>query len=245
MFITKEFVIKINDKDNKNHCQICPNGYIWFAKNFPKGAEHEEIFKLATSKDEYINYCTWALANSMTKEQNAEWSIWCAEKVLPVFENEYPYKHNPREAIEKAKVWLKNPIENVETLNEINSSLNCLAQFIGDEASNSAWKNKFESIRKYSAADAIYAVCSVIIIFEAMLIIKTEKTEEKELSEEDRLSLEYFAEHNKDSEDSEDIKLKNKTIIFHSAWTARVSARSNPALSMQILQKGFEIWRTK
>lgn len=39
------------------------------------------------------------------------WSIECAERVLPIFEGQYPQDERPREAIEAAKAWARGKIK--------------------------------------------------------------------------------------------------------------------------------------
>ena len=50
-------------------------------------------------------------AYNWTKEDSVEFSIYVAELVIDIFEKKYPNDKRPREAIESAKNWLKNPTE--------------------------------------------------------------------------------------------------------------------------------------
>jgi len=45
------------------------------------------------------------------KKFNVEFAVWCAEKVLPIFEEEFPEDDRPRLAIKAAKNWLNDPSE--------------------------------------------------------------------------------------------------------------------------------------
>lgn len=51
----------------------------------------------------------WLITLLMTKPQRLQWAIYCAEKVLPIFEKPFPKDDRPRKAIKAAKNWLKNP----------------------------------------------------------------------------------------------------------------------------------------
>lgn len=48
---------------------------------------------------------------STKKQIRVQFSILCAERVLPIFEQRYPDDKRPRQAIEAAKEWMRNPTE--------------------------------------------------------------------------------------------------------------------------------------
>ena len=54
-------------------------------------------------------------AYSWKKEDSIAFSIYAAEKVIGIFEKEYPKDDRPRKAIEAAKEWLKDPSEKNRT----------------------------------------------------------------------------------------------------------------------------------
>src|ERR1035437_715584 len=50
-------------------------------------------------------------AYDWTKEDSVKLAIYAAELVIDIYEKEYPKDKRPREAIEAAKKWLKEPTE--------------------------------------------------------------------------------------------------------------------------------------
>jgi len=68
----------------------------------------ERLYK-SEVKDKYI-WLSWAIPRLLkTKKDRVMFSVYCAELVLPMFEREYPNDKRPRQAIQAAKNWIKNP----------------------------------------------------------------------------------------------------------------------------------------
>ena len=58
--------------------------------------------------------CLQPLAELIERQKHKTlvlWSIECAERVLPIFEEKYPHDKRPRKAIEAAKAWARGEIK--------------------------------------------------------------------------------------------------------------------------------------
>jgi hypothetical protein len=61
-------------------------------------------------KENRLDDANWLITRYMpTKRQKVSYAIYAANQVLWVYEKEYPNDSRPRDAIEAAKRWLKNP----------------------------------------------------------------------------------------------------------------------------------------
>jgi hypothetical protein len=76
-----------------------------------------------------------------------DFAIWCAEQVLPVFEDRYPNDDRPRRAIEAAKVAIENPSEE-------NKMAAKAAAYTAYAASWAARAASWAARAAYAAADA-------------------------------------------------------------------------------------------
>lgn len=117
----------------------CKNRYSNFLQHYPNFDNNAANFL----ELENISYHdkVWVLARLMTKEQNVEWSIMCAESTLHLFETVYPNDGRPRAAIEAAKTYLQAPLESA-----------------AESAESAAWSAANESAE--SAASAAWSAAS-------------------------------------------------------------------------------------
>jgi hypothetical protein len=96
MKLTKEFL--------KRH-SACRDGYeYWIKTNEPDLIKFIHICK----KDNHLDWANWLIVRAMNREQRLKYAIFAAEKVLHIFEAEYPDDKRPRDAIKAAKAVLKN-----------------------------------------------------------------------------------------------------------------------------------------
>jgi hypothetical protein len=58
-----------------------------------------------------LQWANWLIVRLMDKPNQVRYAIFSAEKVLDIFEKEYPKDDRPRKAIEAAKVWLEAPTD--------------------------------------------------------------------------------------------------------------------------------------
>ena len=57
--------------------------------------------------DKFVSSDMRIIAEIKLKELSVAFSIFCAKRVLPIFEKKYPLDNRPRKAIEAAEAWLK------------------------------------------------------------------------------------------------------------------------------------------
>lgn len=86
----------------------CMGGFKWFTEQ----DESDSVKVLEKLKlEQEWSWFNWLASRLMTHPQRVEWSIFCAEQVIDIFEKKFPKDDRPRKAIEAAKDWLKNPTE--------------------------------------------------------------------------------------------------------------------------------------
>ncbi|MFA5195966.1 MAG: putative immunity protein [Bacteroidales bacterium] len=51
----------------------------------------------------------WLICRIMNKNQSVQYAVFAAEQVIDIYEGKYPNDKRPRNAIEAAKAYLKNP----------------------------------------------------------------------------------------------------------------------------------------
>jgi len=56
-----------------------------------------------------LDWCNWLVSRSLTRMDCIWYVVYGAEQVIDIFEKKYPDDKRPREAIEAAKKYLKNP----------------------------------------------------------------------------------------------------------------------------------------
>jgi hypothetical protein len=97
MRITKEWL---------NKWSACPGGKEWFFAQ--KECNGAKVVKKLINEN-YFDWANWTIARILNKKQRIQYSIFAAEQVIEIFEEEYPKDKRPREAIEAAKKYLKSP----------------------------------------------------------------------------------------------------------------------------------------
>ena len=99
--------MKITEKwlQDKNACEssfnhVKENGYINL-----NGVDF--VKKLIRNKR--LSDANWLIVRIMNKKQKVEYAIFAAEQAISIFEKKYPEDNRPRNAINAAKKYLKNP----------------------------------------------------------------------------------------------------------------------------------------
>jgi hypothetical protein len=87
----------------------CIEGICWFVSEKLEGAEGVSLVKTTMQKD--LQWANWLVARLMTHKQQIDYAIYAAEQVIGIFEAKYPDDKRPRQAIDAAKAYLKNPTE--------------------------------------------------------------------------------------------------------------------------------------
>ena len=159
--------MKTTTKSKIKAMSPCTDGFKWYCKNFtqrrPKIAD--VVNKLIeTDNAEWVN---WFIVRCMTHEQRIQYSIFAAEKVIEIYEKQYPQDNLPRKAIEAAKAYFKKP-----TTENKNAA--------ADAAYAVANANYAAANTTYAAADAAYAVANAgmkkkIILYGLKLVIGESK----------------------------------------------------------------------
>ena len=122
MQITKEFLIEKN---------ACSDGLNWFLNQ-----SETDLYKLIDKlvEERHENWANWLIVRVMSRQQQLQYAIACAELVLPIFEKKYPQDNRPRAAIEAAKKVLEDD-------SEINRDAAEAAGYVAYAATNAAnWK---------------------------------------------------------------------------------------------------------
>ena len=85
--------------------RACVEGYEWVLKrNYDDGVRTiKELIKI-----DKLDWANWTIARALNRKDKIRYSVYAAEQVLEIFENKYPDDKRPREAIEAAKMVLKN-----------------------------------------------------------------------------------------------------------------------------------------
>jgi hypothetical protein len=99
MKITKKWL-----KENN----ACIEGTEWFNDQTESNAIKVLEKLVLENKLEWAN---WTIVRVMKRKQNIEYAIYAAEQVIDNFEQKHPDDKRPREAIEAAKLVLKNNTE--------------------------------------------------------------------------------------------------------------------------------------
>jgi hypothetical protein len=60
-------------------------------------------------KENKLDWCNWLISRLLTKTDCIRYAIYAAEQVVDIFEKKYPDDKRPREAIDAAKRYVKNP----------------------------------------------------------------------------------------------------------------------------------------
>ena len=84
----------------------CSEGTRWFL-----GQKEDRPVKVIEKlmRESRMDWANWLTVRLMTKEQSVQYAIFAAEQVISIYEKKYPDDKRPREAIEAAKAYLKNP----------------------------------------------------------------------------------------------------------------------------------------
>jgi hypothetical protein len=87
--------------ENQNACE---DAIIEF-----KNQNESDVFKiLKYLRDHNFEWHNWLFAKKLNKNNKKKFAIYCAEKVLYLYEEKYPNDSMPRDAIKAAKKNLKN-----------------------------------------------------------------------------------------------------------------------------------------
>ena len=105
----------------------CQDGtYKYFRYSGRKRWDADKLLKLAIRAKDYRSAAT-AISKMMNRRQRVTWAIWCAERVINIYEDSHIDDSRPRDAIKAAKAWLKNPAAANAAANAANAAANAAA----------------------------------------------------------------------------------------------------------------------
>jgi len=134
----------------------CKGGIKYFEEEIKEPITARELIEKLLAADDggKIWWANWLLVRLFGREQAIAYSVFAAEQVLPIFEQEYPDDKRPREVIEAAKkVALNDNGENRKiAADAANAAANAAAY-----AANAANAAYVAANATYAAANATYA----------------------------------------------------------------------------------------
>jgi hypothetical protein len=91
----------------------CKEGIKYFEEEIKEPITARELIEKLLAADDggKIWWANWLLVRLFGREQAIAYSVFAAEQVLPIFEQEYPNDKRPRKAIEAAKQVVLNDTE--------------------------------------------------------------------------------------------------------------------------------------
>ncbi len=130
----------------------------YLGDDYPKD---KEINLLTILKSHGVQDCLWALRCTVedSTEVAQRLAIEFAERVLPIFEKEYPDDVRPRKAIEVVKKYL----EGNASLEDVKNAAYAAAYAAADAASDAA----YAAYAAYAADAAVYASDAAVYAFNA------------------------------------------------------------------------------
>ena len=129
----------------------CKGGIKYFEEEIKEPITARELIEKLLAADDggKIWWANWLLVRLFGREQAIAYSVFAAEQVLPIFEQEYPDDKRPREVIEAAKKVALNDTEE-------NRKIAARAAYVADYAAANEAANAANAAA-YAAANAANA----------------------------------------------------------------------------------------
>ena len=117
-----------------------------------------DVKKIITSLLDYnIIWANWLIVRLMTHRQKIRYAIYAAELVIDLYEKKYPEDQRPRNAINTAKAYLKNP-----SIKNKNAAYAAAYAAYAANAANAANAAYAAANAAYAAANAAYAAANAV-----------------------------------------------------------------------------------
>ena len=100
-----------------------------------------------------LDWASWLVVRLMTHEQQIAYAIYAAEQVIGIYEAKYPDDTRPRDAIQAAKAYLKEPTK----ANKADAAFAADAAYAAARAAHATHAAAFAADAAYAAAFAAYA----------------------------------------------------------------------------------------
>jgi hypothetical protein len=91
--------------------KACLEGIQYFKEHKFKTVEQAITEILKTNHSLRFSWSFWLIDRSLFKMNSIRYTTYAAEQIIDIFEKKYPEDNRPREAIQAAKRYLKNPTE--------------------------------------------------------------------------------------------------------------------------------------
>lgn len=99
MKITKKYLEKVD---------ACEGGIDWFLAQ--KERDGRAVVEKLIAEDR-LDWANWILSRLLLDDDKIRYAVYAAKQALPIFEDKYPDDKRPRNAINAAIAYLKNPTE--------------------------------------------------------------------------------------------------------------------------------------
>ena len=114
----------------------CEDGQEWFFAQ--KETDAVAVIK-KLMEENHFDYANWTICRVFNKKQRVMYAVFSARLVLKNFEKEFPEDKRPREAIEAAEAYLKNPCEKTKSAAWSAESAARSAAGSAESAESAAW----------------------------------------------------------------------------------------------------------
>ena len=115
----------------------CSDSIDWFKEQ--KTNKPIDLLNLLIKKKRY-GWCNWGISRLLNRKNKIRYALYAAKQILPIFENKYPDDKRPRQAIEAAEEYLKNPSEeNKEKCNAAADAARAAAAYAAADAAYAAY----------------------------------------------------------------------------------------------------------
>ena len=120
----------------------CDEGFEWYSQNI-KTENVEEILTILSNHR--WDWCRWLFVRLLDIKSNRILAIYCAELVLPIFEEKYPTDKRPREAVEAARLYAKGEITLEDLRTKRHAAAYADAAYAADAAADAAYAADYAS----------------------------------------------------------------------------------------------------
>ena len=125
-----------------------------------KETDHDTFATLNRLIDKNPKWGNWLVCRLMTKKQAVKYAVFAAEQVIDIYEKAYPDDKRPRNAIEAAKAYLKNPSKKTKAAAANAASAASAAAYAAYAAADAAASAAADAAADAAAYAAAYASTS-------------------------------------------------------------------------------------
>ena len=150
MEITKQWL--------KKHI-ACQEAVEWYS--LQKNKDTQAILNAIIREKKPLDWFNWYLSRRLPKIKRVQYAVFAARQVLRIFEDKYPDDKRPREAIEAAEKYIKNPTnKNKDAADAADAAADAADAAYAADAADAADAAAYAAYAAYAAdaaADAAYA----------------------------------------------------------------------------------------